>query len=180
MSSRPNPTYARGVLGIWNDVASESEAFYERWYMGEHFPERLSVPGFLRGRRYLAINADCKYFTFYDLESTDVLFSEAYLARLNAPSAWTQSMMRSWGSMFRTVCERVRRKGDAVGGFAAVARWDGPVQLPLDLADKVQAGLVDASVVAVDHWRAAARQNDATKEAGFKSVNAFTKEAHRQ
>lgn len=40
--------------------------------MTEHFPERLGVPGFLRGRGYRAIDADRTYFTFYDLESPEV------------------------------------------------------------------------------------------------------------
>ena len=168
MSRHPKANDGRGILSIWNDFPPEKEDFYERWYMGEHFPERLGVPGFLRGRRYEAIQADRKYFSFYDLENADVLFSDAYLARLNAPTAWTQTVMTSWGAMFRTVCERVRRHGDAVGGYVAVARWDGlngGADLPLDLADRMLAALDDPGIVAVDHWRATVRQNDATKEA---------------
>ena len=95
MGNHLNPSDGSGILSIWNDIAAESDAFYERWYMGEHFPERLGVPGFLRGRRYEAIQADRKYFSFYDLENADVLFSDAYLARLNAPTAWTQTVMTS-------------------------------------------------------------------------------------
>ncbi len=165
MSRHPQANDARGILSVWNDYPPDAEDFYERWYMQEHFPERLGVPGFLRGRRYEAINADRKYFTFYDLENADVLFSPAYLARLNAPTAWTQSIMKSWDAMFRTVCERIRRRGTAVGGYAAVARWERPVALPLDLADRIMAGLDDPGIVAVDHWRATTRQNEATREA---------------
>ena len=165
MRSPANPSDGRGILSIWNDIAPDAGAFYERWYMGQHFPERLGVPGFLRGRRYEAIKADRKYFTFYDLAHADVLFSEAYLARLNAPTVWTEAMMRNWGPMFRTVCERVRRKGSAIGGYVAVARWERAVELPLDTADRVLAALIDPAVVAVDHWRATGRQNEATKEA---------------
>lgn len=165
MPARHPANQARGILSIWNDIAPGTEDFYERWYMSEHFPERLGVPGFLRGRRHEAIDADRKYFTFYELAHPDVLFSDAYIARLNAPTAWTETMMRSWGKMFRTVCERVRRQGEAVGGCVAVARWEGPADLPIDLAHKVQAALDDPAIVAIDHWRATARQNDATTEA---------------
>lgn len=165
MSTRTPPGYARGILSIWNDIAPEIEDFYERWYMTQHFPERLGVPGFLRGRRYQAIDADRKYFTFYELEAPDVLFSPAYVARQNAPTAWTATVMRSWGPMFRTVCERVRRKGDAIGGFAVAARWEGPASLPIDLADRLFSALDDPAVVAVDHWRAAERQNETMQEA---------------
>lgn len=159
------PSDGSGILSIWNDIKPDDDSFYERWYMGQHFPERLGVPGFLRGRRYRAIKADRTYFTFYDLENPDVLFSEPYITRLNAPTIWTQSMMSNWGPMFRTVCQRVRRKGSAIGGFAAVARWENPVDLPLDLADRVLGALTDPRIVAVDHWRATSRQNEATVEA---------------
>lgn len=170
MSTRTPPGYARGILSIWNDIAPDAEDFYERWYMTQHFPERLGVPGFLRGRRYLAIDADRKYFTFYELEAPEVLFSPAYVARQNAPTAWTATVMRSWGPMFRTVCERVRRKGEAIGGFCLVARWEGNVTLPIDLADRIFAMLDDPAVAAVDHWRASERQNDTMKEATLRPV----------
>lgn len=161
----PSPLAGTGILSVWNDMADDMEAFYERWYMTEHFPERLGVPGFRRGRRYAAINADRKYFTFYDLDSPQVLFSPAYLARLNAPTEWTRKVMGRWSGMFRTVCVRVARSGDAVGGFVAVARWEKPVTLPAELAMRVQEGLGDPSVVAVDVWQATAQQNAATIEA---------------
>ncbi|MEZ5851107.1 MAG: hypothetical protein R3D68_10725 [Hyphomicrobiaceae bacterium] len=170
MMSRKHPYLGGGVLSIWNDMAPEAEEFYERWYMTEHFPERLAVPGFLRGRRYVAIDADRKYFTFYDLESPDVLFSKAYLERLEAPTVWTQTVMRSWSNMFRTVCERVRRKGDAIGGFALAARWEGATDLPVDLADRIAAALTDPRVVAVDAWRATSEQNAGSKEASTRAT----------
>ena len=170
MSKHPTANDGRGILSIWNDYPPDDEDFYERWYMGEHFPERLSVPGFLRGRRYEAIEADRKYFSFYDLENADVLFSPAYMARLNAPTAWTQTVMKSWGSMFRTVCERVRRRGHSVGGYVAVARWEAPASHPLDLADRVMAALDDPGIVALDHWRATERQNNATTEAKARPI----------
>jgi hypothetical protein len=165
MRERYDPSRCRGILSVWNDVAPEQEDFYERWYMGEHFPERLGVPGFIRGRRYEAIEADRNYFTFYELTHPDVLFSDAYIARLNTPTTWTSTIMGHWGSMFRTVCERVRRKGDAIGGYVAVARWEVPADLPLDLADRVFAALDEPGIVAVDLWRATERQNEMTTEA---------------
>jgi len=169
MLHRPRSAVARGILSIWNDFPAEQEDFYERWYMGEHFPERLGVPGFIRGRRYEAIAADRRYFTCYELDTPEVMFSAPYLARLNDPTAWTTTVMGSWRSMFRTVCERVRRRGDAVGGFAIAARWEAPVELPLDLADRVFAALDDPGIVAVDTWRAFSSQNSPTKEAAMRA-----------
>ena len=49
MSPRRDPNDARGILSIWNDIAPEKEDFYERWYMGEHFPERRGFRYFYAG-----------------------------------------------------------------------------------------------------------------------------------
>jgi hypothetical protein len=154
----------KGILSIWNDMDAEHRDFYEQWYMNEHFPERLGVPGFRRGRRYEAVEADRRYFSFYELDSPEVLFSEAYLARLNAPTAWTQRMMSVWKGMFRTVCERLEREGSALGGYVVGARWEVPVALKPGLAGRIRQELADPSVVAVDVWRAFERQNAATQE----------------
>lgn len=160
-----SPSDASGILSVWNEYPADDTAFYERWYMTEHFPERLGVPGFLRGRRYRAIDADRTYFTFYDLESPDVLFSEPYIARLNDPTAWTQKIMGRWSAMFRTVCRRVARHGNAIGGFAAVARFEGAAAISRGQAGEIKERLADPGVVAVDIWQATAEQNAATKEA---------------
>lgn len=165
MPAVTDPAQATGILSIWHEYPADDAAFYERWYMTEHFPERLGVPGFLRGRRYRAIDADRTYFSFYELASPAVLFSEAYLARLNAPTAWTQRIMQRWSSMFRTVCRREARAGNAIGGFAAVARFEGPVAISRGQAQEIKERLADPAVVAVDVWQATSEQNDATKEA---------------
>lgn len=159
---------ARGILSIWNEYPAEDAAFYERWYMTEHFPERLGVPGFLRGRRYRAIDADRTYFTFYDLASPDVLFSAPYLARLNEPTAWTEKAMTRWASMFRTVCRREVRVGSAIGGFATVARFEGPTAISRGQALEIKERLADPGIVAVDLWLATAEQNAQTKEASVR------------
>ena len=52
-----------GVLAIWNDCDENREEEYESWYLGEHFLARISIPGFLYGRRYEAIGDGPRYFT---------------------------------------------------------------------------------------------------------------------
>jgi hypothetical protein len=164
MASKPISA-CTGILAIWNDMDAEHEDFYEQWYMSEHFPERLGVPGFRRGRRYEAVEADRRYFSFYELDDPDVLFSPAYLARLGAPTAWTQRIMRVWKGMVRTACERVERTGHALGGYVVAARWEAPAVPEPGIADRTREALADPSVVAVDVWRACERQNAPTREA---------------
>ena len=51
------PLLGRGVLAIWHTITPEGEAEYWRWHDREHIPERVGVPGFLRGRRYRSLSA---------------------------------------------------------------------------------------------------------------------------
>jgi hypothetical protein len=46
----------RGAMAVWNDVEPGHEAEFDTWYMHQHIPERLGVPGFLEARRYEAID----------------------------------------------------------------------------------------------------------------------------
>ena len=44
-----------GVIAIWNDITDEGRANFYEWHDREHIPERVAIPGFLRGRRYIAL-----------------------------------------------------------------------------------------------------------------------------
>ncbi len=37
------------------DVAAEVQVEHDDWHSHEHLPERLSIPGFLRGSRWRAL-----------------------------------------------------------------------------------------------------------------------------
>ncbi|MEM7746040.1 MAG: hypothetical protein AAF409_20280 [Pseudomonadota bacterium] len=114
-----------GILALWNDCRAGDEDTYEAWYKEEHLPERLSVPGFKRGRRYRAESAGPEFFTYYEVETPDVLTSEAYLARLDDPSDRTREMMTdSFLNMSRTICEVLGREGDLRGVWAVTATLD--------------------------------------------------------
>ena len=44
----------QGVLAIWNGIKPEAEDDFVAWHVREHIPERVGLPGFVRGRRYVA------------------------------------------------------------------------------------------------------------------------------
>ncbi len=114
-----------GILALWNNCAPGHEADYEAWYQGEHLPERLAVPGILRGRRYEALAGAPHYFTYYETVSPDVFVSAAYLERVENPTPMTRKMMSGiFIEMSRTVCRRVACHGDMRGAVAVTARLD--------------------------------------------------------
>lgn len=111
-----------GVLAIWNGIAEEAEADFIAWHIGEHIPERVAVPGFQRGRRYVAERGTPKYFNFYETSAPDDLVSPDYLARLNAPSDWTRRVVRHFRDTSRTVCSVAASYGRGDGAYVATLR----------------------------------------------------------
>jgi hypothetical protein len=106
-----------GVLAIWNGIAPQAEDDFVAWHVREHIPERVGLPGFLRGRRYVAVDGHPKYFNFYETETAADLSSAAYQARLNAPTDWTRQVVAHFTDTSRTVCDVAWSFGVGEGGW---------------------------------------------------------------
>jgi hypothetical protein len=89
------------ALAIWFEVAAPDLEDLDAWYPRQHLPERLSVPGFLRGRRYAATGGGLPFFTLYETRDVAVLSSAAYLERLNNPTDWTRRVLPTFRHMLR-------------------------------------------------------------------------------
>jgi len=107
---------------IWNDVAQEGrEQFYE-WHDKEHMPERLKLPGFRRGRRFIRPGHSPEWLTMYEAVDLSALVSPQYLARLNAPTPATVSALRDFRNTSRAVCRLVYSVGSSTGGHVLALR----------------------------------------------------------
>ncbi|MDE2006178.1 MAG: hypothetical protein KGI51_06405 [Rhodospirillales bacterium] len=113
-----------GVLAIWNGIAPGAEADFLTWHIREHIPERVGVPGFLRGRRYRAEDGHPKYFNFYEAETADVFTSPAYQARLNDPTPWTRRVVATFTDTSRTPCDVALSRGLGEGSWIEAIRID--------------------------------------------------------
>jgi len=113
-----------GAIVIWNDITPEGRDEFYDWHINEHIPERVDVPGFLRGRRYVAVTeaTSPSYLTLYETESEDVVSSAPYLARLNAPTEWTRRATSHFRNTSRCLTTIVAAKGDGIGRFMATLR----------------------------------------------------------
>jgi hypothetical protein len=113
-----------GILAIWNDCKPGGEGEYEAWYRGEHLRERVGLPGFICGRRYVALDGSSpRYFTFYETETVAVLSSPVYLERGANPTPMTSHIMKTvFRNMTRTVCQREKKFGEMSGTVAVAAR----------------------------------------------------------
>lgn len=111
-----------GVLAIWNGVADGAADEFVAWHVREHIPERVALPGFRRGRRYVAVDGEPQFFNFYEADTADVFTSDGYRARLDDPTPWTRAVVRTFTGTIRTVCRVARSEGAGAGGFVEAIR----------------------------------------------------------
>ena len=140
-----------GVLAIWHDLEDSFSDLYERWLVGEHFPERLALPGFMEARRYEAVKGGPRFFIRYVVASPDSLASPEYLARLASPTPQTREVMRGFRNMIRTACSVAYRSPHEGLGACAIAAY---TEHPAAIEDTGQLER-DPRVVGVQVWKPA-------------------------
>lgn len=113
-----------GAAAIWHDIVPEHKAEFYAWHGQEHMLERVGIPGFRRGRRYLAVDADLEFFNLYETDSPGILVGQDYRARLEAPTPWTQAVVKQFRRVARSLCRVVVSRGRAQGGLVATWRYE--------------------------------------------------------
>lgn len=114
-----------GFLAIWSDVEASKETDYLHWLTREHAAERVGVKGFLATRVFRALDTNVRrFFILYELEEPEVLGGPDYLARLNAPTPWSQRIMPILGNFVRGGGRQVASKGTGQGGVVAAVPLD--------------------------------------------------------
>jgi hypothetical protein len=113
-----------GAVAIWHDLAPEAKDDFYAWHNREHMPERVGIPGFRRGRRYLAVSGGPEYFNLYEADSPEVLGGQDYLNRLNAPTEWTKRVVPSFRNVARSICRVAYTSGVGQGGYMLTQRFD--------------------------------------------------------
>jgi len=101
---------------ITNALDAAAQAEFESWYIREHLPDRLGIPGFLRGRRYRSATGAPRFMALYETRTPEVLQSSAYLERLANPTPRTQRVMPSFRDMCRSVLRVAATQGSLDGG----------------------------------------------------------------
>jgi hypothetical protein len=117
------PLLGSAAMLLSFDIEADAIEEHDRWHTHEHLPERLSIPGFRRGTRWIANEEGPRYMVLYEVESLATLASEAYLARLNNPTPWTTRMMPRYRGMNRGLCTVLGSFGFGQGGTAALIRF---------------------------------------------------------
>lgn len=113
-----------GVVAIWHDLLPEAKDDFYEWHNREHMPERVGIPGFRRGRRYVAVGGAPEFFNLYEADSPEVLGGQDYLNRLNAPTEWTKRVVPSFRNVARSICRVAFTAGVGSGGAILTVRFD--------------------------------------------------------
>ena len=118
-----------GAVAIWHDIAPEGRDEFYAWHGQEHMPERVSIPGFNCGRRFLARQADLQFFNLYETQSPEVVRGPEYKARLDSPTPRTLSAVKHFRNVARSLCRvlvkhEAGESGTGQGGLMATLRYD--------------------------------------------------------
>jgi len=101
---------ANALITVWLDVAPEREEEFNDWYLLEHIPQVVGLPGFVSGRRYRADDAPLKYLAWYDTADEAVETGPDFQRIVSHPTPWSQRMRRFYGENrermnFRLMCD---------------------------------------------------------------------------
>ena len=114
----------QGAIALWQDIRAELHADFFEWHNRQHIPERVGIPGFLRGRRWIALEGSPEFFTLYETEGPHVHTGADYLARLNNPTDWTRRIVPNLENNVRSLCRVAFSTGPGQGGLIATLRYD--------------------------------------------------------
>jgi hypothetical protein len=91
-------------VAMWWEIPADVRAEWEEWHSVEHMPERVGIPGFLRGTRWVGVDDEGTYFVLYETAELATITSGPYLERLNHPTPWSRRMMPHHKNMVRSLC----------------------------------------------------------------------------
>ena len=110
------------AVAVWCDVGFEVKDEFDDWHAHEHMPERLSIPGCLRGSRWVSTDGRNAYFTLYEAKDLATITTGPYLERLNNPTPWSTKMMPHHRNMVRSLCRVQAGFGSCVAQFLLTLR----------------------------------------------------------
>ena len=135
-----------GILAIRGELSADNRAGAEEWHLHEHLLERVSTPGFLRGRRCVTPLDDVEpgrtaFLVVYEADTVETFGSEEYLRRLDQPTPLTRRMVTTTENGRRSAGRVQASVGRGVGQVSILAEYrldaDGGEAAMGTLADEV-------------------------------------------
>jgi hypothetical protein len=111
-----------GALVLWLDVAPELDRETDGWYIDEHMPERIDIGGYLRARRFVAIEGAPAYLTLFEAQTPAALASEGYLRLVGRISEQSQRIRAGFSNVVRNAFAVRQSLGRGIGAVVASLR----------------------------------------------------------
>ncbi len=124
------PLAGKGMLITSMDVDPNEEHDFNLWYDREHLAERVSIPGFLEARRWIADEGETKYFCTYSTETFEALSSPAYKQVLANQTDWSKKHISSFRNPGRALGHITVSRGQGRGAVLGVVRLRPSTQAP--------------------------------------------------
>mgnify|MGYP001261551369 CR=1 FL=1 len=129
-----------GLMLVGADIPADKEADFNQWYQEEHLQELMGVPGILNAARYEATKSGPKHLAVYELESVDVVNTDAFKNRPR--TEWGQKVSPSLigTNFFNLVLDMIHPCAltDDIAGS--------------DMANALQIGRMDVPAANDDDW----------------------------
>jgi hypothetical protein len=123
---------SKGLLFASFDFSGAQEDEFHDWYDLEHIPERLRVPGFLNGERWISDENPKVAAATYDLESPSVMQSAPYRAIGGENlSVWSRRIIRKTQRILRFEGEQL-----VPGGAVAPSNAGGLLVATMDVDEE--------------------------------------------
>jgi hypothetical protein len=116
------PLSGKGMLITSMNIEPQHEDEFNLWYDREHLAERVAIDGFIEARRWIAEDANPKYFATYSTESFEDLSSPAYSKALANQTQWSKDNLARFKDMIRVVGRIGDSQGQGRGGVLGVVR----------------------------------------------------------
>ena len=163
-----------GALMLWLDVAPELDRETDGWYIDEHMPERIDIGGYLRARRFSAMEGTPAYLTLFEAKTPAALASEGYLHLVGRISKQSQRIRAGFSNVVRNTFEVRQSVGRGIGTIVASLRLAASerADLAANALDLQVPQLLRRHGVVGVHWlqAAAGRARTNGRSAGGRSV----------
>lgn len=111
-----------GYLFVWTNVDPAHEDDFNKWYDREHVEERIAIPGFTSGIRYIAGGDARRYLGLYRTRSLEAFQSAAYRQAFAHQTDWSVANLGRMRDCMRRVCSVEAETGVGTGAVLAVLR----------------------------------------------------------
>ncbi len=123
MTEMPIDRPRKGLLLATMEPPAGMEEEFNDWYDHEHLPQRMRMPGFETGARFVCLDGWPRWLALYDLTSLAALKTPEYLAvSLANATPWSRRIAARTVGRSRVEAEQLAPGGATLNSLEAIAR----------------------------------------------------------